>query len=1859
MAEFSLDRFKYNWKGNWTSGTDYIRDDVVKVGGKSYVCIVGHTASSAFRTDQNAIVPGSSPPIPQPRWVVMTSGRTFIGNWATTTDYNIGDIVNFKGSLYACQVAHASTDFHTDAQGVDESVNNTTYKWVLIAAGEKFDNSWTSSTSYGLNVVVKYGGRLYKSIKVHESSGSFENDIGNWNVFYNGFEYKSVWAADTDYKLNDLVKYGASIFLCTESHTSSGAELDDTKFEIEFPGSQYNEEWDSETSYNIGDIVRYGGNLYYAVNNNLDSNPSKVQVSDTEDSTIDWIILSKSYNFRGAWQGYSVGYKTGDVVQRGGQLFVAVRDVSISDGDGSTLDYLDEEVWEKLAPGKIFAGPWNKDTLYSVGDVVIIFGSTYTCNEEHLSTDYNFPGDNGNAYYYWDLLVQAGQPGGLLYAGDILTFGLSRSLGEGQVGDGSTVGDVRVPIGTTSQLLSVSEDLEVFWRNTINDSDTVFVGRHGVDAAGYGVSQDKPFRTVRYACQYVEDNFVPLKPAKVLVATGRFEEVGPIVVPAGCVVMGDELRATTVVASSPKASYGGNYITRHFDALDHIVTVLFNILTGRRITPSSGNTVEQNIIVPTTTLEVVNTVVATITDYKDYINFRVASGDTDPTLSGTNTLSAGERINAGTSLELNKNFIAEEGYRFLVNTYTDETFDQDQVKKDLLYWVRAAKRDIQYDGNYLTLFAARRMANSVNGSQNDDLFYMRDTTGLRNMTTDGLTGTLNPPGVFAQYQRPTGGSLVSLDPGWGPADERTWIVNRSPYMQGVTNLGTACVGCKVDGSLHNGGNRSMVANDFTQVLSDGIGAWVSNNARVELVSVFTYYCQVGYLAEAGGVIRATNGNNSYGTFGSIAEGNDPNEVPQSVTVNNQKNEAQVQSALAGGSADKIFVFEYSNAGQEYTQAESEIIGAGADARVEFSDFRDGALFEARLVNTTGSGSEGGSGYLVRQNSAQVTIPATSTLILNTNEETQFDTEILGMRLLIVQGTGVGQYGYVAAYDTNTKLCTIRKESTNELGWDHVVPGWPIEANLDSTTTYRIEPRVSASHPGFSSTYANLPQNRDLVDSEFGDLTAFYFNLTLANGSAGVQDAVEVAATVNVTRNGQSYNVTLVNPGAGYAKGDALTIAGTSLGGTTPANDLVITVTSTTQDSSNTIVNISSTGTARSGRYVAIAEPNFAIYSDDGTTWTETNLSAVLSYKRLITGRNRFIALAQDTNSYSFSYDGATWVSRTFPTNQKWVDCVFGTPSSTPGRFVAIAENSQTAAYSSDGLNWTSTNLPVGDDSSGDQWQGIAYGQDRYVVVSGSQTKDVAYSTDGITWLMYNNVLPAGDYTWINLVYGNNRFLAFSTNGDVAYSVDRGATWQLGSSAPSLDGSTEMVWKDIKYGQGVFVAICDTGGKDFGDPYGAQIGPTTYMATTEDGIKWDERSLTYPLYWKTIMFASLNNTPEWIALASQATLNAVAKIKTGSQAKIRADVTAGSFNRIKIWDPGSGYTEDPTITIVDTQFVSEVELDPRLGNNVLAQPDFVDRGAGYKTSTSVITITGDGYADIIPEASFVTLDGVSATIPGPGVQIRISSIEDELTDDPEDLKLFTGVGSTDLGDDGSGNGTRTVRFQISPSLKNEYNLAHATNATLQTGYSQCRISGHDFLDIGTGNFTETNYPDLYAGGSFFTAAPENEVLEVDGGRVFYVSTDQDGNFRAGELFGVNQATGVVTISAEFFDLDGLSELSLGGVRLGGTGAVVSEFSTDPTFSADSNNIIPTQKAIATFLAAQLSVGGSDLETNAITAGQVQVGTADNTIVMTGGNYLRIPRVVNFAGQDALGNPTAIQGTIISQMLFTRNFNDTVQ
>ena len=84
--------------------------------------------------------------------------------------------------------------------------------------------------------------------------------------------------------------------------------------------------------------------------------------------------------------------------------------------------------------------------------------------------------------------------------------------------------------------------------------------------------------------------------------------------------------------------------------------------------------------------------------------------------------------------------------------------------------------------------------------------------------------------------------------------------------------------------LQTAGNRSMLGNDFTQINDLGYGLVTTNGAFSEMVSMFTYYCHAAYYAANGSEIRSTTGSNGYGNFGLVAEGADPNEIPDQVVL---------------------------------------------------------------------------------------------------------------------------------------------------------------------------------------------------------------------------------------------------------------------------------------------------------------------------------------------------------------------------------------------------------------------------------------------------------------------------------------------------------------------------------------------------------------------------------------------------------------------------------------------------------------------------------------------------------------------------------------------------------------------------------------------------------------------------------------------------------------------------------------------------------------------------------------------------------------------------------------------------------------
>jgi hypothetical protein len=112
------------------------------------------------------------------------------------------------------------------------------------------------------------------------------------------------------------------------------------------------------------------------------------------------------------------------------------------------------------------------------------------------------------------------------------------------------------------------------------------------------------------------------------------------------------------------------------------------------------------------------------------------------------------------------------------------------------------------------------------------------------------------------------------------------------FLDSSSNPDSSGVGQGYQGSapqeifIQTAGNRSMLGNDFTQINDLGYGLVTNNGAFSEMVSMFTYYCNAAYYANNGSEIRSLNGSNGYGNFGLVAEGADPNEIPDQVTLTN-------------------------------------------------------------------------------------------------------------------------------------------------------------------------------------------------------------------------------------------------------------------------------------------------------------------------------------------------------------------------------------------------------------------------------------------------------------------------------------------------------------------------------------------------------------------------------------------------------------------------------------------------------------------------------------------------------------------------------------------------------------------------------------------------------------------------------------------------------------------------------------------------------------------------------------------------------------------------------------------------------------
>ena len=183
--------------------------------------------------------------------------------------------------------------------------------------------------------------------------------------------------------------------------------------------------------------------------------------------------------------------------------------------------------------------------------------------------------------------------------------------------------------------------------------------------------------------------------------------------------------------------------------------------------------------------------------------------------------------------------------------------------------------------------------------------------------------------------------------------------------------------------------------------------------------------------------------------------------------------------------------------------------------------------------------------------------------------------------------------------------------------------------------------------------------------------------------------------------------------------------------------------------------------------------------------------------------------------------------------------------------------------------------------------------------------------------------------------------------------------------------------------------------------------------------------------------------------------------------------------------------------------------------------------------------------------------------------------------------------------------------------------NGAKGTLTIRIALVRVTSHDFLEIGTGGYADTNYPndifgpavndfngvplyatDFDAAGATVTRA---QVQERDVGRSFFVTTDQYGNFAVGPFFKVDQGTGTVTFSASI----ALSQLDGLGFK---RGATVSEFSVDDSMSDGANDTVPTEAAVRGYIDRRL--GLSHTGTVVLSNNLIPLGDAGGFMALSG-------------------------------------------
>jgi hypothetical protein len=204
------------------------------------------------------------------------------------------------------------------------------------------------------------------------------------------FTYEGEYSALTEYSTNQVVRYGANLYVYTSDTESTGNLPTNTAYwALMLEGIDFKGEYDELLSYKLGDVVTYGGKAYVA------SAPIGIDVAPGDPApsgeTNPWSQLVDGIQYEGEWSGLE-DYQTGDVVKYGGVTYISLKDNS-NIAPGNT------EYWDTFVEGIDYRGVYDSLEEYNLNDIVTYDGSSWICIQNTVG---NVPAEPSS---FWDVLA--------------------------------------------------------------------------------------------------------------------------------------------------------------------------------------------------------------------------------------------------------------------------------------------------------------------------------------------------------------------------------------------------------------------------------------------------------------------------------------------------------------------------------------------------------------------------------------------------------------------------------------------------------------------------------------------------------------------------------------------------------------------------------------------------------------------------------------------------------------------------------------------------------------------------------------------------------------------------------------------------------------------------------------------------------------------------------------------------------------------------------------------------------------------------------------------------------------------------------------------------------------------------------------------------------------------------------------------------------------------------------------------------------------------------------------------------------------------------------------------------------------